>query len=234
VAVTAFSGIASGIDTASIVKSLVKLERQPIDRLASQQKDLNTQSSKFSAIKDQLSKLQASAKSLKLRENILSSTATSSDDKAVSVSASGGATTGSYTLDVISLASSQRNHSEPLAARDQKNLVGWGDLTIQVGSGDAVVIDVDENTTLDSLATAINHSGAGVTAGVLFSEGSYKLQLSAKSTGAANAVTYGGDVADVLGLGDHVVRGAKDAQFEIDDVPMTSATNTVTSQRVLR
>jgi flagellar hook-associated protein 2 len=229
VAVTSFSGIASGIDTATIVKELVKLERLPITRLESKKTALNSQSTKFTAIKDQLSKLRDAAKSLKLRENVLSSAATSSDDKAVSVTASGGATTGSYTLDVISLASSQRNHSEPLAARDQKNLVSWGDLTIQVGEGDAVSIDVDENTTLDSLAAAINRSGAGVTAGVLFTEGSYKLQLSAKSTGADNAVTYGGDVADVLGLNDHVVREAKNAEFEIDDVPMTSATNTVTS-----
>jgi flagellar hook-associated protein 2 len=229
VAVSSFSGIASGIDTATIVKELVKLERMPITRLESKKTALNTQSSKFTAIKEQLSKLRESAKSMQLRENVLSSAATSSDDKAVSVTASGGATIGSYTLDVISLASSQRNHSEPLVARDQKNLVGWGELTIQVGDGDAVAIDVDENTTLDSLAAAINRSGAGVTAGVLFTEGSYKLQISAKNTGADNAVTYGGDVADVLRLDDHVVREAKDAAFEIDDVPMTSATNTVTS-----
>jgi flagellar hook-associated protein 2 len=229
VAVTSFSGIASGIDTATIVKELVKLERLPIDRLESKKTALNTQSSKFTAIKDLLSKLQDSAKSMKLREDVLSSSATSSDDKAIGVTASGGATTGSYTLDVISLASSQRNHSEPLAARDQTNLLGWGELTIQVGEGEAVTVDVDENTTLDSLAADINRAGAGVTAGVLFTEGSYKLQISAKNTGAANVVTYGGDVADVLGLAEHVVREAKDAAFEIDDVPMTAATNTVTS-----
>jgi flagellar hook-associated protein 2 len=229
VAVTSFSGIASGIDTAKIVQELVKLERMPIDRLESKKTALNTQSGKFTALKDLLTKLQASAKSMKLREDVLSSAATSSDDKAVSVTASGGATTGSYTLDVISLASSQRNHSEPLSARNQKNMLGWDELTIKVGSGQAVTIDVDENTTLDSLATSINHSGAAVTASVLFTDGSYKLQISAKNTGAANAVTFGGEVADVLGLNDHVVREAKDAEFEIDDVPMTSATNTVTS-----
>jgi flagellar hook-associated protein 2 len=228
VAVTAFSGLASGIDTASIVKSLVSVERLPITRIEQKKTILNTQSGKFTALKDLLVKLQDSAKGMKLRPDVLSSAATSSNEKSATVKADGAATIGSFKLDVINLASTQRNHSDPFASKTATGQFSWDDLRIQVGGGEEVVIETDENTTLESLATSINKSGADVTASVVFSEGAYRLQVSGKNTGAANTVTFSGTVADELGIANNVVREAKDASFEIDDLPMTSATNTVT------
>ena len=57
-------GIASGLDTNSIVDKLVQLQSQPITLLQSQQAGVRSQVSALGSIASRLSALQASARSL--------------------------------------------------------------------------------------------------------------------------------------------------------------------------
>lgn len=226
-AVSSFSGLASGLDTATIVKELVKLERAPITRLEKTKAELNSVSTKFTNFKDLLGKLRDAAAGLKGRGDLLSSATSTSDDKKVTVTAEAGATLGNYEITVGTLASAQRNQSEVFSARNEAGIFASGELTIQVGSGEAVSVTVDGNTTLDMLVSDINRKGAGVTASVLHSNGEYRVQISGNDTGAANAITFGGSAAGTLNLDAYIVRDAHDAQFELDGLPMTSASNVV-------
>ena len=227
--VASFSGLASGIDTAALVKQLVQLERAPIQRIEDKQSDLNAQSKKFTALKDLLGKLQTAAKDLDSRDEFLTSSASSSDDKSVTASVSGAAELGSIDVEVTSLASAQRTYSNPIDSKSQAGLFGTGELLIQIGDQD-LQIQVSHLSTLDSIAADINSRGAPLTASVLFTGGAYRLSVTAKNTGAANEITFTEEPQLLLGLSDedNLQRPAADAVFKIDGFDATSATNTVT------
>src|SRR5512142_661273 len=58
------SGLATGMDTSSIIDSLVQLESKPIDRLKSQQADFKTQVSSLGSLISKLSALSTAADDL--------------------------------------------------------------------------------------------------------------------------------------------------------------------------
>lgn len=103
---------------------------------------------------------------------------------------------GTYTLQVTQLAQAQSLTTDGVASKT--TALGTGTLTLQVGTADAVTITLDStNNTLEGIRTAINASGAGVTASIA-NDGSdtpYRLVLTSDSTGTESAmtVTYTGD-----------------------------------------
>lgn len=225
---TSFSGLATGLDTASIVDSLVALERRPIQRLEQKQGDLSAISRRLSDLKSNLTALSDAATALDDRAEVLLSSGSSTDD-AISVTADGGAALGSYSLEVFALAQAQRTYTDPVAAKDQVGLFGEGDLTITVGTDAAVVVTIDATDTLETVASKINASGAGVSAGLLFDGTSYRLQVSSNETGLDRAVTFseGGTLALDLDDPANVTQAAQDASFSIDGFAMTRSTNGV-------
>lgn len=224
-----FSGLASGMDTASLIKSLVQIERLPIKRLEEQKTAFNGQASRFNEIKTRLQKLSDAAKALDARDEILSARAISSQEEAVAVTTTGGASTGSYDILVTSTAKSHRTYSDAFASKSQTGLFGTGTLSIQVGAEAAFDVNVTASDTLESVVNKINAQGGGVTAGILFDGTEYRLQVSGNATGTSNAVTFTEGAGLTLGLSNpaNVKQTAADAVFSIDGFPMTSASNTV-------
>lgn len=228
---TTFSGLASGIDSASLIQSMLSVARQPITRLQTKQTTNNTMSKKFTDIKTKMTALQAAAKALDSRSEAMVNKATTSNDKVATVTTTGGGTLGKFDITVTSVAKAHRSYSDAFTASDQTGLFASGPLTITVGSNDPVTIDVDGSDTLDSVVSKINASSAGVTAGLVSTGTHYTIQISGDEAGADNKVTFSGAAADDLGLGhpDNAFQEAGDAVFTIDDIPMTSHDNTISS-----
>ncbi|MEM9190694.1 MAG: flagellar filament capping protein FliD [Myxococcota bacterium] len=226
--VATFSGLASGIDTASIVEGLVQLERRPITLLQQQQQDLNGITGRLGSIQTLMTRLQDAATALDDRDSVMLSTASSSNEDAVTATASGNASLGSFSVEVTSLATAERTYSEAFSARDTAGLFGTGTLSVQVGSATAVDITIDANDTLDGIVSKLNASGADLTAGVLYDGTNYRLQVSGNSLGAENAITFT-ETGTSLGLDDpaNEVVAAADAIFSIDGFAMTRPTNSV-------
>lgn len=112
------------------------------------------------------------------------------------------------------------------------NLNGAPSGTIQVNGVD-VTIDLSVDS-LNTIATKINNAGAGVTASVVTVNDSgttrYRLQITGAST--PNFVDDG-HILETLGIlkagyGNELVQ-AKDAQFKIDNMSLTSSTNVLTN-----
>ena len=59
-----FSGLSSGIDTASIVRQLVAVERQPITNLETKKSDLAQQRAKLQDLSTKISTLESAAEAL--------------------------------------------------------------------------------------------------------------------------------------------------------------------------
>jgi flagellar hook-associated protein 2 len=182
-------GLISGLDTETIITSMMEVERQPIVRL---QRDEAFYLSKISAVgilSSALSSLQSSLTPLMDADNFSDYSVSSSNTSVLSVASSGDATLGDYQVEVTALAQAQQVRSSAFTASDE--IVGTGTLTIQVGIGDAVDITIDSDSeTLEGIAEAINAADTDVNAAVVDDgNDNFYLTLVSKETGLDNTIS---------------------------------------------
>lgn len=246
-------GIGSGIDINSMVTQLVALERQPLKQMQKAAGTIQTQLSAFGRVQSLVSSLRDAADALNRPTLWSGSTPTTSDATVVSASGTS-APVGSYAVAVQALASGQTLASST-AFGAKSDLVGAGQLTIELGSWDAgatafvskgaatpVTISVDAGDTLETLRDKINASGAGVAASLVSDASGVRLALNSTETGALNGfriTASDGDGNDTDGAGlsrlaydppsgavsMQRAQAACDAQASVNGIALTSATN---------
>jgi flagellar hook-associated protein 2 len=217
------SGLASGLDTASIIDSLMTVEAAPQTRLKTNLTTEQTNLSSLQALNAKAAALVDQAKELAAGTGWNALTATSSNT-AVALTTTGGTAAGSFTFTVNQTATAHRlTFSSTAAATDT---VVSGGTTVKLTSGGVTQTLDTGNGTLDGLVRALNGAGTGVTATkVKLDDGSYRLVVNASRTGAAAAFTLtNADGSDVLG-GANVAAGT-DAAITMGSDTIHSATNT--------
>lgn len=200
-----FGGLGNGVDFGQVVSELVKVQRQPIDKLTSQKKDLQTKLTDYGTLGTKLLTLQSAANALRLSTGFDRSTSSVSDDTVLTAQAGAGAATGSYTVQVTQLAKAHQitNKAAKAVSSTTTAIVsgGSGTFTFKVGTGSNQTITLSDGATLEDLRSAINDLGAGVSASLINTgteaSPAYRLTLTATSSGAANTVTV---VADTTSL----------------------------------
>jgi flagellar hook-associated protein 2 len=216
-------GIASGLDTNTIIGQLLAIERQPEVRALQQQ---HVEESRQNALRDvntRLTNLQtaiAGLRDVSTWGDVQS--VTSSDAANVGVVRTGGAAPGGYQVQVTQLARAHQVTSVALAS-----VAADDTLHIKVGLGAAVDVAVKAGDSMDTVAAKINSTtGSQVYASVVNS----KLVLSGKITGEANtiAVTADSGLDTALGLTESLT--ARDAKYTVDGgAQQSSASNIVTA-----
>ena len=221
-----FSGLASGLDTSSLISSLVAAEKIPEQQLQSEQSDLSSQKGIVDNISTQLGALGTLMESMTLDSDVQYRTASASDSH-VTVAASGDATATSHDVRVDQLARAQVTSSNTFAT-DTAGVAGTGGLTIQTGSGMPASITWDSTDTLDTIASKINDASSGVTASVLYDGSTYRLLVNANQTGTANAPTFT-ETGNALGLSDpsNVQVAAQNSIVTVDGIQVTRPTNVI-------
>jgi flagellar hook-associated protein 2 len=155
-------GLASGIDSNSIIEQLLSIESRPISILKTRQEGLRTQISTLGDISSKLSAVYSAADALAKGGTL--ATKVDSTNTTFSAVTGSGAFAGRYELDVESLASAARTKSTPvLNATDQ---LQGGQLDLRV-MGEDYQITLGDGSTLADIAFAIRQSGAPVTASVI-------------------------------------------------------------------
>jgi flagellar hook-associated protein 2 len=178
-----FGGLASGLDTNSIVDQLMSIERQPETRLKTQQSQAQQKKTDLQSIEDSLRDLQFAAQDLKSPTLWLDTQSVDVNDSTkVAVTRTGGAGTGGYQVAVTQLASaSQHWFTYPATppSSDDTITIGGHDVTIAAGSD------------VTAAANVINSdSDAPVYASVVTaSSGTQYLALSSKTTGSTSDFT---------------------------------------------
>lgn len=213
------AGLASGIDTNSIVTKLMQIERQPQTRIAQRQ---TTESARHQALRDVNTRLL----NLQTALNGLRDVSTwgdkqsidSSDPARIGAVRTGGVAAGGYQLEVTRLARAQQLTQSTAATAASADST----LTIKVGAGDAIDVSISVGDTLQNVADKINGSSgsqayATVTGG--------KLVLSGKVTGAANTIAVSGGAAADFGFAE--TQAALDSAYTIDGAAHTSSSNVV-------
>ncbi|MCY1351775.1 B-type flagellar hook-associated protein 2 [compost metagenome] len=183
------TGIGSGMDIDSIVKAMVTAEQTPKqNQLAKLEKTTTAQFSALGQLKGAISSFQTALAELNSPSQFLARTATSSDSKVATVSASQSAAAGSYKLEVTQLASSSKVALAAIPAADTK--LSSGTLTIKVGATDALNISIDSNNnTLAGIRDAINKAGGTVSASIVTDNAGARLVLSSSKMGDGNDIT---------------------------------------------
>lgn len=219
------SGLVSGLDTQTIIAQLMQAERQPQVALQTKQATLRNEAKAYQGIESLLSTMQDAAGALASSSGWQAFTATSSSS-AVTASAGADSMIGSvtFTVDRLATAASQVSAN---AVPSTNTIVATGPLTLTVG-GTAHTVNVGDGS-LASVVTAINAAGLGVrAAAVQVSTGSYKLQLTANTTGAASSFTVDPAALDPSLGGLNVLDAGQDAQVTVGGgLVVSSATNTV-------
>lgn len=239
---TGIDGLVSGLDTTSLINSLMQAEAGPQTLLKNKVTSTNslvtalqTLNSKFASMTDLAT---AAAKPTSL--NLFTATSSSAG---VTVTAGPTAAAGSIDVVVNALAKSQVLVTGAMTSWPSSPAT----LTIVGASGTQTEISA-ASSSLDDVVTAINTSGAGVSAlkvaagtDPVTGTDQYRLQLSSTTTGADSAFTlYQGSAAEVTAgtatdvaslAGSAVISTAQDARITLwagtaAEQSVTSATNT--------
>lgn len=217
-----FSGLATGLDTGSIIDQLVAVERLSITRINTQQSAISRQISTLGDLRSKLSALKTKTEALSEGDALRAMKASSSNETSVKVSASSAATAGSYTLSVNRLARAETSRSIAFATNSD-GVAGAGTLSLTVGANAQVDVAYDANDSLSDIATKINASDAKVNAAVVFDGSQFRLNITSEETGTANAIAIG----DTGGLGFSEAVSAQDAEVVINGTTITRANNLI-------
>jgi flagellar hook-associated protein 2 len=208
-----FTGLSSGLDTDSIIQALLAVD-------GASQTRLNTQQQAAEARQSALGDVESRMKTLRLAAQDLGSTllwtqtqsVSSTDDKSVSATITGGAAPGGYTVAVSQLASAaQATYTYTAPTADSTWTINGVNVTIPAGSDiDAAVSTI--NGTEDIGVYAVNL-------------GNGKMVLSSRTTGSATTINA---TAPELAL--QSTKAGKDLQWSLDGVAQPdSASNTVSN-----
>lgn len=226
----AFGGLASGMDTNSIISQLVALERRSVTKIEGKKTDAQDAISTYSTVSTRLGNLQDVLGDMSDVQDLGQLSIETSDDTVLTAESTGAASPGVFSIEVTKTATFHKTMTNEVAAADQAGLFGEGTLSITVGADAQVDVTVDSTTTLADLKTEINTSGAEVFASIVNTGSGYRLVVGSKETGADEQIAFaeGGTLA--LGLTDpnNVLSVADDASILIDGkMTVTSKTNTV-------
>lgn len=248
---------ANGIDTEDLTDQLVQAERSGRDTLLDQREEtLNAQLSAYGTLSSALSDFQTSLASLGNSDTFRSRSVTvPSSDAITANSVDPGAQTGTYQIQVDSIARAQTlvmgNEGDSRSA-----LGASGQLTLQLGTWSydasdnptdfvanpeksALTIDVDSSDTLSTIAAKINDSDLGMQANVVRTDGQYQLMVTSAS-GASNAIQitasdgstglsdfeFNADAA-TAGTGAIETQQARDAVMQVNGLTVTRQSNDI-------
>lgn len=222
-----FSGLASGIDSKTLISQLVAVERASGNGLAQQQSNISTQKTIIGNLSSQLSTLRSIATDLKTSSALQFRKATTTDTH-MSIAVSGEAQATTHAIRVTQMARGQVVTSKAFAS-DTAGIAGTGYVDITTGTAAAVRVSWTASDTLTTIASKINGANAGQTASVLYDGSQYRLVLTAKNTGTAAASTFADSASGGLDLSSaaNVRIAGQDAKVTVDGVEVVRATNVI-------
>lgn len=184
------SGLVSGLDTTSIIESLVALQNKQVGHIQQQQLTRTTRLSAWTGLKTTVFNLKSAAASLATAGIWRSMRAESGDTDVLTVAGSSSAVPGEYSLTISAIAQAHQIASQGFADTTSVR-TGTGNLAITVASTTYNVAITAGLDTLAGVRDAVNAADIGVRASIL-NTGSgatpYQLVLTSEATGAANTL----------------------------------------------
>lgn len=246
-------GSGSGVDTTSLVNSLVQAQfATKTDQLTQQGDTLTAQISGIGTLKSTLSTFASALKSLSTGGTLTTQPVSSNSGVLTASALSGAKLAGTTSSITVSQLASAQVAATKTAIADRTATIGSGTLTLKLGTatygsdgqmtdftaGSAAAVTIDlTDASLDTIAAQINAKNAGVTASVVTdANGSAYLSLKGKS-GAAQAFTLeatndpSGKLAQFNvkpgATGTTLSSVAQNAKLKVDGVSVERASNEI-------
>jgi len=233
-----FSGLASGIDSSALIKSLIDQERNlKIKPLETKRTSLSDQNTAFEKLSELLTTLKSKADGFRtINGSAVSFSASSSDETVLSGAASKTAVQASYGVTVTQLAKNSTFSfgSSAGAYTSTTDKISGGSAfsdTVSIVIGDAgspldtVNINLTENTSLQDFVTSFNSETSDATASLVNTgtdtSPSYRVVITSKNTGedkGAIAVTVGSILSSRNAFNSNSQSNAQNAIFSIAGV----------------
>jgi flagellar hook-associated protein 2 len=249
---TRITGLASGLDTESIVESLMQIEQLKVNRELRSQTLLKWKEEALESVASELTTFKQTYMSVLSPSNMMSSgvynvfdvTLSGTNTSAVTISANATAVSGSHVIDqVVNLAEASRAESSAgVSGAGQlsesnsallKDLDFSTPLTFESGkisfSINGEAFEFSETDSLQKMLNTINSSSAGVT--MNYSRLTDKFTLSTKETGAATELIIENTTGNAFGdtgafkIGTGTIQNGEDASVVIDGVSVTRSSN---------
>ena len=240
------TGIGSGLDIESLVTQLVAAERDPVEsRLVNNEFQFTSELSALGQFQGALSSVESALGSLATLSTFRSLNASSSNQDALTVTASSSATPSSYQVGITQLAQAHSLATTNFSSLEQE--IGTGTLTIRFGTtdyvpedpgpesynsfsinaeSDTLSIDIDStNNTLEGIRDAINAENGDVNAVIVNDGDGFRLLLTSANEGGANSIQV--SVEDTGDLNNTDTAGLSALAFNQD---ATNLQQTVTAQ----
>jgi flagellar hook-associated protein 2 len=250
------AGLASGLDTDSIIKGLMTAASVPLDKLNQSKQIWEWKQDDYRSINSTLLDFRNTVFNMKLQGTFLAKTTTSSDPSIVTATASATAGNATYTIsNITSLATSAsvvsantvsgQNKIDPTQSlASQLSKLNWTGPTSGTSfsltiNGETFTFDTNQDT-LNSMIAKINgDTKAGVT--VYYDAATDKMVMTTTATGASAKIQVTNDSTNVAGalfgmkvLADGSLSNdgsspatGQDAQFTINGLPTHSSSNTI-------
>ena len=230
------STLGSAQITSQIQQYTARLDA-PITALQGETTADNAQISAWGAISGSISSLSSALSGIKDLSTLNNRSATSSTTTVATASAAINSETGTFNLSNVVLAKSQELYSAIQASAGATLSGGAGSLTFTLKSGKTENVSLGSGSlTLTDIAKAVNATSGPVQASVISTSAGARLVFTGSGTGSSQAFSVAGTGAlsrfaySSATPGTEVVaQKAQDANLSLNGVPVTSATNTLSS-----
>lgn len=193
------SGMVSGMDTDTIIKQLMQVERAPLDKLNQQKQKIAWKRDEYREMNTMLSSIRTLTDKLRFSNSFSKQSATSSNSSVVTATASSNASSGSYAIQVNQLASSALVTGSKTSIDSTKSTVtGGGSITITGPNGSVDVDMTSGTTTYDSIIKQVNAANIGAT--LSFDSVNKRFMISTAATGQSAAIQVTGNGVAELGF----------------------------------
>ncbi len=232
-----FGGLGNGFDYSQVVNALVQAASGPLNRFTQTQNTLSAKSADYTTLSTKLQSLQSATSALNVL-NYNQPSASVTDSTTLTATASSTATTGTYSIQVSQLAQAHQiaNKAATAVTSMTAPIVSGPSATFSfhIGSGSVQTVTLNAGANIQDLANGINDLGAGVSASILNTgtdtSPSYRLILTANSTGSSSAITITADGTSMDFLnssgtgGIDTLQAALDAQIKVGDPNLNPVT----------
>jgi flagellar hook-associated protein 2 len=190
-----FPGLATGIDTAAIIKQMMIINSRKLAKYQVQKTGYEEQNTTLDELRTKITALQSATSALSDADNMEIFNTTSSDNNVLTVAVSSEANSGSHSIEVNQLATTNTWIQDTSTFDYKTDYVLTNDdngvFIYSYNNVERTITAAKNATTLEDFAGLINNDegNPGVTASLLLQGGKYHLMLSGQETGEDYQIT---------------------------------------------
>lgn len=181
-----FPGLATGIDTAVIIKQLMIANSRKLASYQMKKIGYESQVTALEKLRSVISAVKSGVSALSDADDLDIFGTSSSDTDILTISVSSKANPGSHSIEIDQLATAETWIQDISTFDHETDYVGGGNFIYSYNNQERVIVAVDNETTLEDFVGLINNDedNPGVVASLLYQGGKYHLMLNGQETGA--------------------------------------------------